>query len=403
MTIRDLTSALAAAAERMDLIFFDACYMQSIEVSYELRNSGAKYIVGSQAPSSPVMPFDKIFAELASNPDQTLLDFAKNINDRYAEKYQAGDYFTQSTVELAKIAAVVDAHTAFVQAIVSKAGLAAQQTQAARVSARIADAVVYNRSGGAAAGYTGLGIYVPEPLTALEDEELGLTYMQSSAGEYVSMYVVGQPAGGAAGVMGTPALVKAGDRTYPGQRGGDDSGITVDSVTDSFWAANEVILSDTRWSTRIGEFRVSPLLDEDWYAVPVNAGGWFPPRFRAVRVVRGQSSGLARKFQANEGPMIERTTFRGNRRRATGNQCRFLARGERDALQPEHLISRADGPRVQDLVAGRQRCFTDECGMIRGRRGVAWRRPGKLGRALAGGRVVEDSGLEHSIYGKPPG
>ena len=102
----------------------------------------------------------------------------------------------------------------------------------------------------------GPGVHTYFPSIAINAAgDIGLTYMQSSASEYVSMYVTGQRAGDPAGAMGIPALVKAGDTTYPGGRGGDYSGITVDPVTDTFWAANEVILRSAFWSTWIGEFQ----------------------------------------------------------------------------------------------------------------------------------------------------
>ncbi len=105
--------------------------------------------------------------------------------------------------------------------------------------------------------------------------DIGVTYMQSSATEFTSMYVVGQATGGLAGTMAPPQLVKAGNQTFPGSRSGDYSGITVDPVTDTFWAANEVSLSgspDPRWSTHIAEFTVAPVLDTDYYSFPASAG-----------------------------------------------------------------------------------------------------------------------------------
>ncbi|GAB5402359.1 MAG: hypothetical protein Aurels2KO_05900 [Aureliella sp.] len=105
--------------------------------------------------------------------------------------------------------------------------------------------------------------------------DIGLTYMQSSATEFTSMYVVGQAAGSLPGSMAPPQLVKAGNQLFPGSRSGDYSGITVDPVTDTFWAANEVSLSgspDPRWSTHIAEFSVAAILDTDFYSFSANAG-----------------------------------------------------------------------------------------------------------------------------------
>lgn len=122
----------------------------------------------------------------------------------------------------------------------------------------------------------GPGVHAFFPSIAINAAgDLGVTYVQSSAEQFVSMYVAGQVAGAPAGATAQGVLVKAGDETYAGGRGGDYSGIGVDPVTDTFWAANEVILTgadDPLWSTWISRFAVSDVQDEDWYEVAVAAG-----------------------------------------------------------------------------------------------------------------------------------
>ena len=99
--------------------------------------------------------------------------------------------------------------------------------------------------------------------------DLGLTFMQSSSKQFVSMYVTGQIAGDAAGTMHVPLLAKAGLRTYvafdctskDGCRAGDFSGITVDpNMSDTFCAANEYATSDAteNWGTWITCFNLVP-------------------------------------------------------------------------------------------------------------------------------------------------
>lgn len=106
--------------------------------------------------------------------------------------------------------------------------------------------------------------------------DIGFTYMQSSSEEFVSMYVTGQEAGAPSGTTAASALVRAGNQVYPGWRGGDYSGITVDPVDGTFWAANEVSLEypapDPLWSTWIGQFAMSSPRNLDWYEFSVNAG-----------------------------------------------------------------------------------------------------------------------------------
>ena len=123
----------------------------------------------------------------------------------------------------------------------------------------------------------GPGIHTYFPSIAINDKgDLGMTYMQSSSSEFVSMYATGQAFGSVPGTMSPPVLVKAGDENYFGSRGGDYSGVSVDPVTDSFWAFNEVSLSgpapNPLWSTWIGEFEVAPNEDQDWFEIAATAG-----------------------------------------------------------------------------------------------------------------------------------
>jgi len=88
--------------------------------------------------------------------------------------------------------------------------------------------------------------------------DLGMTYMQSSFRQYVSMYVTGQKQGAAPGTMQPGVLVHAGVGTYLGTRGGDFSGISVDPVNDTFWAANEYSRSSLDlWGTWVANFALT--------------------------------------------------------------------------------------------------------------------------------------------------
>ena len=123
----------------------------------------------------------------------------------------------------------------------------------------------------------GAGVHTYFPAIAINTAgDIGLTFMQSSSTEYVSMYVVGQMAGSLPGEMSAPALVAAGNQTYGGEHGGGSGGIAVDPQTDTFWAANEISFDspvpDPLWSTWIGQFSASPEIDRDYVRVAVNAG-----------------------------------------------------------------------------------------------------------------------------------
>jgi methionine-rich copper-binding protein CopC len=121
----------------------------------------------------------------------------------------------------------------------------------------------------------GSGVYTVYPSIAINAAgDLGITYMQASNTEFVSMYVAAQPFGAPAGFLSSPVRAKAGTATTTsGTRSGDYSGIGVDPVNGTFWAANEVIeTSGFGWSTHIANFSASQIADDDFYAFNATAG-----------------------------------------------------------------------------------------------------------------------------------
>jgi hypothetical protein len=118
----------------------------------------------------------------------------------------------------------------------------------------------------------GDGVHTYYPSIAIASNgDLGMTFMQSSSTQFVSMYITGRLPSDAPGKMQKPVLAKAGQANYRGFdcfagifvgpcRAGDYSGITVDPDTaDTFCAANEYATSpdpDANWGTWITCFRI---------------------------------------------------------------------------------------------------------------------------------------------------
>jgi hypothetical protein len=115
----------------------------------------------------------------------------------------------------------------------------------------------------------GSGIHTYFPSIAIStDGSLGMTFMQSSSAQFMSMYVTGRLIADPLGTMQTPVLAKAGTRNYVAFdcdefdepnvcRAGDYSGITVDpDLPNVFCAANEYATDDSEnnWGTRIACF-----------------------------------------------------------------------------------------------------------------------------------------------------
>jgi hypothetical protein len=95
---------------------------------------------------------------------------------------------------------------------------------------------------------------------------IGMTYNESSANEYPSVYVTGRSSADPAGTMQTPALAKAGTATHFdfAFRWGDYSGISVDpSNPGTFWSGAEYSTSaltgdPANWATWISNFVIAP-------------------------------------------------------------------------------------------------------------------------------------------------
>jgi hypothetical protein len=105
----------------------------------------------------------------------------------------------------------------------------------------------------------GPGVYTYFSAIAVADNgDLGLTFMESSATEFVSMYVTGRKASDPPGTMQTPVGVFPGENRYlGGTRGGDYSAVTVDPVDGTFWAANMYKPTIPFWGTGIANFALA--------------------------------------------------------------------------------------------------------------------------------------------------
>lgn len=97
--------------------------------------------------------------------------------------------------------------------------------------------------------------------------DIGITYMQVSPFEFLSMYVTGRKQTDPKTLMQPPVLVRGGDAFYAvgvANRLGDYAGIGVDPLNPNvFWAANEYAsahIAADNWATWISAFNVSPLI-----------------------------------------------------------------------------------------------------------------------------------------------
>jgi hypothetical protein len=158
----------------------------------------------------------------------------------------------------------------------------------------------------------GVSTYVPS-INIAPSGDLGLSFLESSANEYLSMYITGRKGSDPAGALQAPVLAKAGEATFrvfhaggvelPGPlRTGDYCGVAMDPVDGSFWAANEYAtpplpvspLRRANWGTFIAQFSVSdppaPALAGSALVVNSSSSGSNTPLLVLVALAGGPGS-----------------------------------------------------------------------------------------------------------------
>ena len=119
INVTDIPSALANV--NIDVVAFDACYMQQLEVAYELRNS-ADYMVGSAGTEpSPGYNYARWLSRLSGSITPYQLSCA--IVEAYAAEYPAYQRnITQSAVDLSRIEEAASATSAFARMLLNNRG-----------------------------------------------------------------------------------------------------------------------------------------------------------------------------------------------------------------------------------------------------------------------------------------
>lgn len=98
--------------KQFDIIGFDACLMNTIEVAYQIKDI-VKIIVGSEEIEPGAgWPYDRLLGAILENPDMSPMDFSKVIVDSYIESYDKGadtESVTFSSLNPGKITDVISA------------------------------------------------------------------------------------------------------------------------------------------------------------------------------------------------------------------------------------------------------------------------------------------------------
>lgn len=131
MNVTDIPLALAES--HMDVVAFDACLMQQLEVAYQMKDS-ADFMVGSPAPEpSPGYNYGAWLRRI--NATVTPLQMSQIIVSEYAKAYPAPyKGITHSALDLSKIEDVSSAVSAFADVLRTAPSNAAAQLSSARTA-----------------------------------------------------------------------------------------------------------------------------------------------------------------------------------------------------------------------------------------------------------------------------
>jgi hypothetical protein len=110
-----------------DVLGFDACLMNMIEVAYQLKGN-ARVVVGSEElEPGDGWPYDRVLRSLAATPGVSGAELGAQIVDHYIDSYRA-ETITQSALDLSRLDDVAGAVDAFAKALTRAIRSAAEYT-----------------------------------------------------------------------------------------------------------------------------------------------------------------------------------------------------------------------------------------------------------------------------------
>jgi len=98
LTVKEVRLALEAVSVKPDILGFDACLMQMMEVAWEIRGRAGIMVGSEQNEPAEGWAYHLFLADLKANPVMTPAQLATSIVNRYGEYYSGAN--TQSAVNL---------------------------------------------------------------------------------------------------------------------------------------------------------------------------------------------------------------------------------------------------------------------------------------------------------------
>jgi len=114
---RVLTQVKRRTGRKLDLLGFDACLMNMVEVAYQLKDTAAVMVGSEETEPGDGWPYDRVLADLAAKPAMTPQQLGGVIVKRYVESYRT-DAVTQSALDLQRCRPVAQAVDQLGQALI---------------------------------------------------------------------------------------------------------------------------------------------------------------------------------------------------------------------------------------------------------------------------------------------
>jgi hypothetical protein len=119
---RVLQKAAKAHGRPIDVFGMDACLMNMIEVTYQLRGLVSNIVASQELEPGDGWPYDKVLGDLATKPAASGADVAKKITARYLASYTASDAVTSGAVDVTRVEAAAKAVDTLASACIAVMG-----------------------------------------------------------------------------------------------------------------------------------------------------------------------------------------------------------------------------------------------------------------------------------------
>jgi hypothetical protein len=106
---RVLEEVVRTTGKPIDVLGFDACLMNLVEIAYQLRGLAGHVVGSEEVEPEDGWPYADVVGGLADSPWLAPADAAKRLVQSYADSYTGGESVTQSALDLSRIVGVTTA------------------------------------------------------------------------------------------------------------------------------------------------------------------------------------------------------------------------------------------------------------------------------------------------------